>query len=57
MSDACDWLTGQSIMMDGGSYLATGGNFYELRAWTPEQWQQARDRIESQNKKDREGRG
>jgi hypothetical protein len=22
----CDWLTGQSIMMDGGSALATGGN-------------------------------
>jgi NAD(P)-dependent dehydrogenase (short-subunit alcohol dehydrogenase family) len=23
----CDWLTGQSIMMDGGNALATGGNF------------------------------
>ena len=28
----CDWLTGQSIMMDGGNALATGGNFYELRS-------------------------
>ncbi len=57
MSDACDWLTGQSIMMDGGSYLATGGNFYELRSWSAEQWQEARDRIEAQNTKDRKGRG
>ena len=30
----CDWLTGQSIMMDGGNALATGGNFYELRDWS-----------------------
>jgi NAD(P)-dependent dehydrogenase (short-subunit alcohol dehydrogenase family) len=53
MSDGCNWLTGQSIMMDGGSYLATGGNFFELRQWTPEQWQLARQSIEAQNQKDR----
>ena len=52
----CDWLTGQSIMMDGGSALATGGNFYELRSWSDDDWRQARDRIESQNEKDRAGR-
>lgn len=56
MSDGCDWLTGQSIMMDGANHLANGGNFYELRKWTPEQWQEARDRIEAQNRKDREQR-
>lgn len=49
----CDWLTGQSIMMDGGSALATGGNFYELRSWTDADWQQARERIEAQNQKDK----
>lgn len=53
LSNGCDWLTGQAIMMDGGQYLATGGNFYELRAWTPEQWAEARAMIEAQNKKDR----
>jgi len=52
----CDWLTGQSIMMDGGSALATGGNFYELRAWSDAQWAEARQRIESQNAKDRSQR-
>jgi NAD(P)-dependent dehydrogenase (short-subunit alcohol dehydrogenase family) len=49
----CDWLTGQSIMMDGGNALATGGNFYELREWSDDDWQAARDRIEAQNSKDR----
>jgi NAD(P)-dependent dehydrogenase (short-subunit alcohol dehydrogenase family) len=48
----CDWLTGQSIFMDGGNALATGGNFYELRSWTDADWQ-ARERIEAQNAKDR----
>jgi NAD(P)-dependent dehydrogenase (short-subunit alcohol dehydrogenase family) len=49
----CDWLTGQSIMMDGGNALATGGNFYELRDWGDADWQAARERIEAQNAKDR----
>ena len=49
----CDWLTGQSIVMDGGHALATGGNFYELRDWSPADWQAARERIEAQNAKDR----
>jgi NAD(P)-dependent dehydrogenase (short-subunit alcohol dehydrogenase family) len=53
MSDGCPWLNGQSIMMDGGAYLGTGGNFYELRHWTDQQWQEARARIEAQNQKDR----
>ena len=52
----CDWLTGQSIMMDGGSALATGGNFYELRSWSDDDWRLARERIEAQNQKDRAAR-
>ncbi|WP_076998105.1 SDR family oxidoreductase [Variovorax sp. KK3] len=52
----CDWLTGQSIMMDGGQALATGGNFYELREWSDAQWVEARERIEAQNRKDKEQR-
>jgi NAD(P)-dependent dehydrogenase (short-subunit alcohol dehydrogenase family) len=49
----CDWLTGQTIVMDGGNALATGGNFYELRAWSDADWQAARERIEAQNRKDK----
>ncbi len=49
----CDWLTGQSIMMDGGNAIASGGNFYELRSWSDADWQAARERIEAQNAKDK----
>jgi NAD(P)-dependent dehydrogenase (short-subunit alcohol dehydrogenase family) len=49
----CDWLTGQSIFMDGGNALATGGNFYELREWSDADWLAARERIEAQNQKDK----
>ena len=49
----CDWLTGQSIMMDGGQAAATGGNFYELRQWSDADWLAARERIEAQNQKDK----
>jgi len=53
LSDGCDWLTGQTIVMDGGQSLATGGNFYELRHWTDAQWQAARAAIKAQNEKDK----
>ena len=33
MSDGCEWLSGETIVMDGAEALATGGNFYELRRW------------------------
>ena len=56
LSDGCQWLNGQTIMMDGGNALATGGNFYALREWTDAQWAEARERIEAQNRKDREQR-
>ena len=49
----CDWLTGQSIAMDGANALATGGNFYELRNWSDTDWRTARERIEAQNTHDK----
>lgn len=49
----CDWLTGQSIMLDGAGALANGGNFYELRQWTDADWQRARAAIEATNQQDR----
>jgi len=49
----CDWLTGQSIMMDGANALANGSGFFELRHWSDAQWKEARERIEAQNAKDR----
>jgi len=53
LSDGCEWLTGETIAMDGAQALATGGNFYELRNWGDAEWKMAREAIEAQNVKDR----
>jgi NAD(P)-dependent dehydrogenase (short-subunit alcohol dehydrogenase family) len=57
LSDGCDWLTGETIAMDGAQGLATGGNFYELRKWRDAEWQAARAAIEAQNARDKAQRG
>src|SRR5713101_51245 len=57
ISGGCDWINGETIAMDGGQALATGGNFYELRDWSDADWIQARDQIKAQNEKDRAARG
>jgi NAD(P)-dependent dehydrogenase (short-subunit alcohol dehydrogenase family) len=43
LSDACDYLTGQTIAMDGGQMLAGPGTFAGLTALTTEDWQAVRD--------------
>ena len=57
MSDGCDWLNGQTIVMDGAEALATGGNFYALRTWGDAEWKKARDASAAQNARDRAARG
>lgn len=56
LSDGCRWLNGETIAMDGGQGLATGGNYYELRSWTDAQWAEAREAIKAQNEKDKAAR-
>lgn len=45
LSDACDYLTGQTIAIDGGQHLAGPGTFADLSNLTSEQWQAAREAI------------
>ncbi len=47
------YVNGQSIAIDGASWQASGGNFSRLRAWTDDQWTQAREAIQATNAKDR----
>ncbi|MEO0361711.1 MAG: SDR family oxidoreductase [Pseudomonadota bacterium] len=56
MSGGCDWITGETVAMDGAQALATGGSFYELRDWGDAEWRAARDAIEATNAKDRAAR-
>jgi NAD(P)-dependent dehydrogenase (short-subunit alcohol dehydrogenase family) len=57
MSDGCEWLTGEMIVMDGAQALATGGNFYELRKWSDAEWTAAREAIQALNARDKAQRG
>jgi len=58
MADGCEWLTGETIAIDGGGYLATGsgGYFTELDQLGDADWQRMREMIKAQNDKDRAGR-
>ena len=57
ISGGCDWISGETIAMDGAQGLASGGNFYQLRDWSNDDWTKARDSIKAQNEKDRAKRG
>jgi NAD(P)-dependent dehydrogenase (short-subunit alcohol dehydrogenase family) len=53
MSDGCDYLTGQTIAIDGAMHLASGGNFAALSKLGDEDW----DRIRGEIRGQREGQG
>jgi len=53
MADGCDYLTGQTIAIDGGMHLAAGGNFARLAALGDSEWDAIRNQIRSANDKDK----
>jgi NAD(P)-dependent dehydrogenase (short-subunit alcohol dehydrogenase family) len=53
MSDGCDYLTGETIAIDGGSFLAGGGNFSQLSKLGDQDWENIRNMIKTANEKDR----
>src|SRR4051794_7339633 len=58
MSDGCEWLTGETIGLDGGGYLANGSAAYftQLDKMSDADWDRMRSKIKAQNDKDRAGR-
>jgi NAD(P)-dependent dehydrogenase (short-subunit alcohol dehydrogenase family) len=58
MADGCEWLTGETVAIDGGGYLATGsgGYFLQLDKMSDADWDKARTQIKAQNDKDRAAR-
>jgi NAD(P)-dependent dehydrogenase (short-subunit alcohol dehydrogenase family) len=58
MADGCEWLTGETIAIDGAGYLATGSGAYftELDQLSDADWERMRALIKAQNDKDRAGR-
>jgi NAD(P)-dependent dehydrogenase (short-subunit alcohol dehydrogenase family) len=53
MADGCDYLTGETIAIDGGGFLAGGGNFSQLSKLGDNEWEAIRNMIKSANDKDR----
>ena len=58
MADGCEWLTGETVAIDGAGYLATGSGAYftQLDKLSDQDWEKMRALIKSQNDKDRAGR-
>ncbi|GGY89953.1 SDR family oxidoreductase [Novosphingobium colocasiae] len=57
MSDGCNYLTGQTIAIDGAQHLASPGSFADLTNLTPEQWDAARAAIAASVAKEKSQRG
>lgn len=53
LSDGCDYLTGQTIAIDGGQHLAGPSTFADLGVLTDEQWRVARDAIQRASQRDK----
>ena len=56
MANGCDWLSGETIAIDGAGYLANGASFTELDRLSDADWERMRSMIKAQNEKDRAGR-
>lgn len=57
LSDGCDYLTGQTIAMDGGQMLAGPGTFAGLTSMSSEDWADARERSNAASAASRAQRG
>jgi len=56
MADGCEFLSGETIGLDGGGYLANGASFTELDRLGDADWERMRAQIKGQNDQDRAGR-
>jgi|TARA_B110000305_G_scaffold96558_1_gene108846 NAD(P)-dependent dehydrogenase (short-subunit alcohol dehydrogenase family) len=56
MADGCEYLTGQTIAIDGAQYLTGGGTFSNLSKLSDDDWEQMRNMIRSANNKDKADR-
>jgi NAD(P)-dependent dehydrogenase (short-subunit alcohol dehydrogenase family) len=54
LADGCEWLTGETIAIDGAYHLAQGAYFTHYNSWSDTEWKEARERIQSQNAKDKQ---
>lgn len=53
MADGCDYLTGQTIAIDGAQHLAAPSTFADLSVLTSEDWAKARETIRANSDRDK----
>ena len=53
IAPGCDWLTGETITLDGSQSHATGSNFDQLRQWSDAQWQRRAPQSRRRTKRTR----
>lgn len=56
MADGCEYLTGQTIAIDGAQYLSGGGTFSQLSKLSEDDWSEIRDMIKKTNDADKKKR-
>ena len=56
MADGCDYLTGQTIAIDGAQYITGGGTFSGLSKLKDSDWEEIKSMIKSTNDKDKANR-
>ena len=56
MADGCEYLTGQTIAIDGAQYLSSSGTFANLNSLSDEDWDNIRNTIKKSNEKDKKQR-
>ena len=55
-ADGCEYLTGETIAIDGGHHLAAPSTFAELSALTPEDWAEAKALVRVRAEKEKSQR-
>ncbi len=53
MSDGCDYLTGQTIAIDGAQHLANSGSFWRMVSLSDQDWEDMRNMIQQSNAADK----
>ena len=56
MADGCEYLTGQTIAIDGARMLTGGDTFSSLSGLSDEDWSQMKEMIQATNAKDKSNR-
>jgi NAD(P)-dependent dehydrogenase (short-subunit alcohol dehydrogenase family) len=57
MADGVEWLTGETIAIDGAGHRQNGASFTDLARLSDAQWHEMRDSIRSQDARDKAARG